>query len=241
MQRETDADLAQKLANPVSSLISVPLQFNYDCCMGPDDSGRYLLNVQPVVPLTLNDDWNLIIRTILPVISQDIGFGDQSGLGDTTQSFFFSPQTGSKTIWAIGPVFYYPTGTDGFSGAKWGAGPTALVLKEAEGGTTYGVLANHVWSFAGAESHADISSTFIQPFFSHTFPNATGLSVNAETSYDWEHDQWTVPVNVGVNHVYKFGGQRVQLGLGGRVYLEGPDDGPDWGLRFTTTFLFPKG
>ncbi|MES1198643.1 MAG: hypothetical protein ABUS48_01530 [Pseudomonadota bacterium] len=236
-EQGSDAELAQKLANPVVSLISVPLQYNYDCCTGVSDA-RWTLNVQPVLPFALNARWNLIVRTIVPIIDQE-GEPDHSGFGDTTQSFFFAPPSKNSLTWAVGPVFYYPTGTDGLSSAKWGAGPTALVLKQT-GHVTYGALVNQIWSFAGAGSHPSISTTFLQPFFNYTYPDTTGISVNLESTYDWKHDQWTIPLNVGISHIYAFTGQRVSLGATGRVYLDSPRGGPGWGLRFVATFLFPK-
>lgn len=241
-EEHPDTDLAKQLANPVSKLISVPFQYNYDERVGPDDVGRSTLNIQPVVPFTLNENWDLIVRTILPVIDQDgtPGIDGQGmGLGDTTQSFFFAPPTVNGFTWAIGPAFYYPTGTNGYSGGKWGAGPTGLVLKQDKG-FTYGILANHIWSVAGAESRPDISTTFLQPFFNHTWPDSTGLFLNLESSYDWEREHWTVPLNVGVSHMFRIGQQRVQAGAGYRQYFDAPPGGPDWGLRFFATFLFPK-
>jgi len=147
------AELAKKLTNPVARRISVPFQFNYDEGFGPQDAFKLTLNIQPVVPLSLNEEWNLIIRTIVPVVYQDPpadGISSEFGLGDTTQSFFFSPKkpTAGGWIWAIGPVFLWPTGTDDLlDSGKWGAGPTALVLKQ-DHGWTYGMLANHLWSYA---------------------------------------------------------------------------------------------
>ena len=241
----SDAELAKKLANPVASLISVPLQFNYDEGYGPKDAGIWRLNVQPVIPVSLNEEWNLIIRTIVPVVYQESladGIDSQFGLGDTVQSFFFSPKapTSGGWIWGVGPVFLWPTGTDDILGSeKWGAGPTGLILKQ-EKGWTYGVLANHIWSYAGDDDRDEVNATFIQPFLVYTFPTATGIGINTESTYDWNNDQWTVPLNLFVNQIVKFGKQPVQFAIGPRYYAESPDGGPEWGVRFTMTFLFPK-
>jgi hypothetical protein len=241
-----DADLAKQLANPVSSLISVPFQLNYDCCFGPEDADRFTLNIQPVVPITLNEDWNLIVRTIVPVTYHEAPaalLDDEFGLGDTTQSFFFAPSRPvNGIVWGLGPVFLWPTGTEPELGTeKWGAGPTGLILKQS-GGWTYGILANHIWSYAdaGDRDRDDVSSTFLQPFLSYTFPSTLQLSLNTESTYDWEADEWTVPINAGVSRIFKFGNQRVSLGVQGRVYAVSPDGGPEWGARAVATFLFPK-
>ena len=239
--RESDVELAKKLANPVADLISLPFQFNYDCCYGPEDAGRTTLNIQPVVPVHLTDNLNLIIRTIVPVISQQetvAGTRDQLGLGDILQTWFLSPKTEGVTL-AAGPAILYPSGTDGFSQHKWSAGPAALVLKQ-HGHMTYGLLATQVWSFAGSERAGDVNTTMLQPFFNYTFPNTTGILANLESSYDWERKDWTVPMNVGVTHIYKVGEQRIQGGIMGRYYLDKPGGGPDWGVRLVVTFLIPS-
>lgn len=240
---EAASDLAKKLANPVAELVSLPLQLNYDCCYGPADGERVTLNVQPVVPIKLNDDWNLVLRTIVPFVTQTEATpagGDRMGLGDTTQTFFFSPRnTKNGLTWAVGPAFFYPTGTGGFSGEKWAAGPSALILKQ-QGGLTYGMLTNHLWSFAGNDRAEEISNTLLQPFFNYTFPNSTGVLINLESTYDWKRKQWSVPMNAGVTHVYKLGDQRIQAGIMGRYYFDSPSGGPDWGVRFVATFLIPS-
>ncbi|UHQ19340.1 transporter [Lysobacter sp. KIS68-7] len=240
-----DADeLAKKLANPVASLISVPFQFNYDDGFA-DGGSRTFVNVQPVVPVSISEDWNMISRTILPIDYRDDvppGTGSTFGLGDITQSLFFSPKepTSGGWIWGIGPAFLLPTATDDVLGTgKWAAGPTAVVLKQTSAGWTYGFLMNHLWSFAGDDDRAGVSNTFFQPFLTKALGQGRTLSFNFESSYDWKHSQWTVPFNAGYSKVTKIGSQMVSFQGGVRYYFETPEGGPDWGVRFTATLLFP--
>lgn len=242
---EDAAELAKKLQNPIASLISVPFKLNWDTGIGPANADRYVLNIQPVVPVSISDNTNLIIRTIVPIIKAEApvaAMDNESGLGDILQSFFFSPKapTDGGWIWGAGPVLLYPSASNDAVGAeKWGAGPTAVVLKQ-DSGWTYGALGNHVWSFAGNDHRSDVSATFIQPFLSYTTKTFTTYGINTESTYDWENSQWTVPVNLSVSQLMKFGKQPVSFQLAARSYLERPEGGPDWGLSFTTTFLFPK-
>ena len=241
---DTDgADLAKQLANPVASLISVPFQANWDFGIGINDAARFTLNVQPVIPISLTEDWNLIIRTILPVIDAESpapGIDDASGLGDTVQSFFFSPKEPvNGWILAAGPVVLWPTATDDLlGGEKWGAGPTALALKQS-GPWNYGLLFNHLWSYAGEDNRGEVNASFIQPFCSYITDTKTTFTLNAESTYDWEREQWSVPLNVVVSQLFKVGGQPMQSFVGGRYYVEGPDGGPEWGLRAGIVLLFP--
>lgn len=243
---EDDAELATKLSNPIASMISVPFQFNYDDEIGPERDGQRLqLNFQPVVPIGLGADWTMISRTILPVIDQDDifpGAGSQFGLGDITQSLFFSPTPApGGVIWGAGPVFLVPTGTDELlSAEKWGAGPTAVVLKQSNG-WTIGILANHIWSFAGADDRDDVSTTFLQPFLSYTTPDAWTFGINTESTYDWENDAWSVPINLTASKLVRFGNQPVSLGGGLRYWADSTDGGPHgFGARAIVTFLFPE-
>ncbi|HSN72709.1 MAG TPA: hypothetical protein VLT59_14430 [Steroidobacteraceae bacterium] len=242
-----ETDLAMQLSNPVAALISAPLQLNYDQDIGPRDEGeRWLLNVQPVIPFDLNPEWNLISRTILPVVRQtDIfpGAGSQNGIGDIVQSIFFSPKapTASGWIWGAGPVLLLPTGSnDLLTTDKWGAGPTAVVLKQSNGWTR-GLLANHIWSFAGDDDRADVNATFLQPFLTYTTPTQWTFAVNTESTYDWDNEQWSVPVNASASKLLRFGTQLVSLGAGLRYWLDSPDSGAEGlGVRFTMTLLFPR-
>lgn len=243
-----DADqLARQLSNPIASLTSVPMQFNYDDGVGPLDEGnRFFLNVQPVIPVSIGENWNMISRTIIPVISQqDVfpGAGSQLGLGDTVQSLFFSPKavTASGWTWGAGPVLLIPTASDDLlGGGKWGAGPTAVALRQTAAGWTYGVLANQIWSFAGEGDRADINAAYLQPFLAKSLGKGRTISTALESTYDWENEQWTVPLNVGYSKVSRIGNQLVSYQGGLRYYLEAPDGGARWGLRFTFTLLYPK-
>jgi hypothetical protein len=246
-QAETNEELAMQMSNPVAALISVPFQFNYDQNIGSARDGkRWLLNIQPVVPFDLNADWNLISRTILPVVWQDEvfpGAGSQSGIGDIVQSVFFSPKapTAGGLIWGAGPVLLLPTGSnDLLTTDKWGAGPTGVVIRQ-QGPWTAGALANHIWSFAGNSSRADVNATFLQPFLTYTTPTATTFSLNTESTYDWNSRQWSVPINTGVSQILRLGDQLVQVGAVARYWAATPESGPQgWGLRLNFTFLFPR-
>ena len=247
---DQEAELAKKLQNPVASLISVPIQNNWDFGIGPAHSMKYTANIQPVVPISISEDWNLIIRTIMPVIYAEAVSGNplappgaresHSGLGDITQSFFLSPKEPvGGWIFGAGPVGYYPTATESELGAgKLGFGPTVVALQQ-KSGFTYGVLANHIWSVAGWGDQ-NVNATFLQPFVSYTTKTYTTFGINTESTYDWQAQQWTVPVNATLQQLMKIGKLPVAFQIGYRYYAEAPNGGPDWGLRFTVTFLFPK-
>lgn len=244
-QPEPDSadELAKKLQNPIANLISVPLQSNWDFHVGPADATKYTLNIQPVIPFSITQDWNLVTRTIVPVVdlgSVAPGVSDKSGLGDIVQSFFFSPKEPvGGWILGGGPVLLYPSATESsLGGEKWGMGPTFVVLRQV-GGWTFGMLANHLQSFAGDDDRDRVSATFLQPFLTYTFKTRTSLSLNTETTYDWRHEAWNVPINAAVAQLVKVGPLPVQFQLGLRGYAESPHGEPDWGVRFAMTLLLP--
>jgi hypothetical protein len=246
-QDDQVTELAKKLSNPVASLINVPLQYNYDEYGGANDGAAVSrLNIQPVIPLTLNQDWNLITRTIVPLIDQQdfpLEAMNESGLGDITTSLFLSPSKPSESgwIWGAGPIFLLPTASDQALGTeKWGVGPTAVALKQ-KGPWTAGMLAAHTWSFAGDDDRASVNATFLQPFLSYITETKTTLAILTESTYDWEAEQWSVPLMALVAQMFKIGPQILQLAVGGKYWVESPDNGPEgWGLRVQLTFLFPK-
>jgi hypothetical protein len=243
----SDADaLAMQLSNPVAALISVPFQFNWDTGLGRDGDGdRTTLNFQPVIPVSIGAEWNLISRTIVPVIWQDDvvpGGGSQSGFGDVLQSVFFSPKapTASGWIWGVGPAFLLPTGNSDFTLDQWAAGPTAVVLRQNAAGWTYGMLVNQLWGISNSGPLPDVDATFLQPFVTKRIGPGRTLGMNLEATYDRNSSQWTVPLNGSLSQILPIGGQLVSVGLGGRVFLDAPRGGPDWGLRLTVTLLFPR-
>jgi len=243
----SEDELAKQLANPISSLISVPIQFNYDQNIGTEDDGdRVTINLQPVLPFKLNEDWNLISRTILPIISQsDIapGVGSQSGLGDIVQSIWFSPAKPTASGWILGagPAFLLPTGSDDLLTAdKWAAGPTAIALKQ-QGPWTYGALTNHLWSFAGENSRADVNSTFMQPFLVYNTQGGVSYTLQTETTYNWEDSEWSIPVVFGMGKVTKIGNQAVQFFAGVRYWVDSAPSGAEgFGIRLNMILLYPK-
>ncbi len=244
---QDEAELAKMLSNPIASLIIVPIQADYDENFGPDEEGSvWRINIQPVIPFTLNEEWNLISRTILPIIDQDDipvkGMGE-SGIGDIVQSLFLSPQepTSAGIIWGAGPVFLIPTASDdALGGEKWGIGPTAVALKQ-DGPWTYGALTNHIESVAGDDDRADISLTLLQPFLTYRTRTMTTFALETGSTYDWKNEEWSVPINFSVQQLLKIGKMPLQIAAGVRYWADSPDNGvEDWGARLTLTFLFPK-
>lgn len=241
--------LAKEIANPIAAQVSVLFENDYDWGLGTANHGsQYTLTVQPLIPFTLNKDWNLISRTSLPFVSEMKISPDlvrSSGLGDTEQSLFLSPNapTGRGWVWGIGPVFLLPTAAGDLGSKKWGAGPTAAAIRQ-EGPWTTGVLLNHVWSFAGDRRAEAVSSTYIQPLVAYTTPSATTLTLTAETTYDWTHRQWTVPVNVTLAQLFDPTPHGLpvplQVEAGYRFYLDAPGNHPDGGVRLSLTALIPR-
>jgi hypothetical protein len=245
-QPASEGDLAKKTQNPVSDLISVPFESNFNFGVGPNDDLQYILNVQPVMPFRLSEDWNLITRTIIPLIDQPElgpGVGDVFGLGDIQLSLFLSPAKSGALIWGIGPIFQFPTATDDALGSdKWSAGPTAAALT-IRGPWVLGALVNHLWSFAGDDDRADVNQTLIQPIVTYNLPGGWFLTSVPYITANWEtdgDDRWTVPIGIGVGKVHRFGTLPVGLELASYYNVVRPDDAAEWTLRFRINLLFPK-
>ncbi len=234
-------ELAKKLANPIANLISVPIQSNLDVGIGAFNGSKLVVNVQPVIPITLSPKLNLITRWIVPIASQFDISGEntsQSGLGDAVITGFVGPSQTSLT-WGVGPVFLVPVATDDLLGSgKFGIGPSAVALKQS-GPWTYGALLNHIISVAGNVTRKDVSATFINPFVVYNWKSGAGVTLNGEYTQDWENDISVAVVHAMFSGVTKFGGQTVSLAIGPRVHFA-PDNHPAYGLRAVITLVFPK-
>jgi hypothetical protein len=241
------ADLARQLSNPIASLVSVPFQFNWEQNVGPSKLTRFVLNVQPVMPFSVNEDVNLIVRLIAPLLSQPPLFDGgvaASGMSDITTSFFVSPSNSTKLIWGAGPVFVLPSTSEPTLGTgKWSAGPTVVALTQT-GPWTLGALWNQVWSFSGDPSRSDVNQMFLQPFLAYQATHTITLTVQSEMTANWEADAegetWTVPVNVLVSKLSSLGTFPASYALGVGAFTAHPDVGPSWKIRGAITVLLPR-
>lgn len=242
---ESQEALAKAAQNPVAKLISVPFQNNFNFGIGPNNAMQYVLNIQPVIPFSLSKNWNLITRTIMPIINMPSpapGVASASGLGDINPTLFLSPANSGKFIWGVGPTFILPTATDGALGSgKWCAGP-AVVALTMHGHWVIGALVNNQWSFAGYGSQ-DVSAMLVQPFINYNLPKGWYLTSAPIITSNWKassSDRWTVPVGGGVGKIQRFGKLPLNIQIGAYYNVETPDNGADWQLRFQVQFLFPK-
>ncbi len=236
-------DLARAAQNPVASLISLPFQNNTNFDVGPQEKTQNIMNIQPVWPFEMNEDWNLITRTIVPVISQPAATPAQDrefGLGDTVFTAFLSPKDSGEWIWGVGPALLLPTSTDDRLGAgEWGAGPSAVVLT-IRGPWVVGSLFSNVWSFTGDEQ---VNLFTWQYFVNYNLDDGWYLTSAPVITANWEADSdntWTVPFGGGVGKIFKIGNQPLNAQASAYYNVEKPEFGADWQLRLQLQFLFPK-
>jgi hypothetical protein len=240
-------ELAKLAQNPIANLISVPFQNNTNFNYGPEDGTQNILNIQPVIPITLSKEWNLITRTILPVIWQPQLGPDQDssfGLGDTQFSAFLSPSNANGWIWGVGAIAQLPTHTDQTLGNNnWGLGPTAVALHLSKGDPwVYGMLVNNLWSIDSCSS-GSYNNGLIQPFLNYNFEGGTYLTSAPIITVDWTADsgnRWTVPLGGGIGHIFHLGRLPVNTQISGYYNVVTPDDGADWQLRAQVQLMFPK-
>lgn len=243
---QSEGDLARKVQNPVADLISVPFQSNFNFGVGPHDDLQYILNIQPVIPVHLSENWNLITRTIVPLVYQPVlapGLDDEFGLSDTQFSMFLSPAKSQGLIWGAGPILQFPTTTDKLLGTeKWAAGPTAVVLR-MDGHWVFGALANNIWSYAGDSDRPNVNQFLVQPFVNYNLNDGWYVTTSPVVTANWKAaaaDTWTVPLGGGVGKIFHLG----KLPMNGQFQtfynVEKPEGAPDWQARIQFQFLFPR-
>jgi hypothetical protein len=243
---QDSGDLAKKSQNPIADLATLPFQNNFNFRIGPNHVTQYLLNVQPVYPIHLSSNLNLITRYILPVINESSpapGIHHAFGLGDFNPSFFLSPVCDTGFTWGVGPTFTFPTATDAALGSgKWSAGPTAVGVF-TKGDWVLGVLVNNQWSYAGWSSQP-VKAMLLEPFINYNLPHAWYIVTDPIMTANWVapgRDQWTVPVGGGFGKIFKICKQPINVQLSAYYNALTPRDfGPAWQLRFQFEFLFPK-
>ena len=237
--------LGKKLQNPLANLIIVPFENNFESGLGPEKDGfRYRLRFQPLIPVSLNEDWLLILRPIVPVVFQNnvVGKTGQAGLEDIELEPFVSPKElwPAGLFWGVGPIFLFPSASKALMGSeKSGLGPNGVVLKQS-GPWTAGILAHHMWSYAGNDKREDIDSTYLQPFAAHTSKTGFSITASSETTYDWKDEEWTFPVIAGANQVFSIDGNFINIGLQGIYYPVAPSGEAKWGIRLTIKLLYPS-
>jgi len=241
--QDDSESLAKAAQNPLASMISLPFQNNTNFDYGPDDDVQNILNIQPIWPFKLNDDWNLITRTILPVMSVPAltpGGSRTTGLGDTTFTGWFSPSAASKWIWGAGPVLVLPTSSDDELGSgEWSAGASVVILT-MPGKWVLGSLISNVWDVSGGE---DVNFFTWQPIVNYNLSDGWYLAFVPVITANWEADsdqRWTVPVGGGVGKIFRIGKQPINMS--GHVYYNAikPDIVGDWTLRIQFQLMFPR-
>ena len=241
-------ELAKIAQNPVGNLISVPFQNNVNLNFGPEKGTQNILNIQPVIPISINQDWNIITRTILPVIWQPaLGPDDGSltGLGDLQFNAFLSPAKPGNWIWGAGAIVQAPTQSNAKLGNdNWGLGPTFVVLHLDKGSPwVYGVLVNNVWSLTSNKQGGSYSNGVVQPFVNYNFDSGLYLTTSPILTVDWNADsgqQWTVPVGGGVGKIFHVGKLPVNTQLSAYYNVAKPDFGANWQIRAQVQLMFPK-
>jgi hypothetical protein len=241
-------ELAKIAQNPVGNLISVPFQNNANYNVGPLNGNQNILNIQPVIPVEISPEWNIITRTIVPVISQPKLSQDaerKNGIGDTAFTAFLSPAKPGHWIWGVGPIVQIPTNTSDELGNKnWGLGPAFVVLHLDKGSPwVYGVLINNVWSLSSSKQGGSYDNGLIQPFVNYNFPGGLYLTSAPIATVDWKADSgehWTVPIGGGVGKIFHLGKLPVNTQLSAYYNVVHPDNGANWQLRAQVQFMFPK-
>ena len=244
---DKEAALQAAAANPLAALISVPFQFNANYDVGPYHQFGYTLNVQPVVPVAISDKSTMIFRTIVPFayvpeLNKSPLVGNVVGLGQINPQLYFIPARAGSFTFGPGVTFLLPTSTNPLVGTnKWAIGPDVAVVATTKT-TLLGFIANNLWSVAGSPQGVNINSFFIQPFYVKNFAHGVGLTIQSQTTANWEapgNQKWTVPIFLAINQLQKSGRQPLQLSGGIGYNAIRPFQTATWFARFAVTLLYP--
>lgn len=243
---QESSDIAKQAQNPIANLISVPLENDFNPHTGVNKEDSYVFEMKPVVPFRLSNDWNLITRTIIPVIQvPDLapGVHGTGGLGDVQESLFLSPTKVGPVIWGAGPVISFPTATENTLGTKkLSLGPTVVVLR-SQGHWLFGALAQNLFSVAGPSGRPDVNQMLLQPFVNYNLPHKWYLTSSPIITANWElrsSERWVVPVGGGVGRIVHLGKQPVNVYTQVFRNVQRPDGTSSWSARFQMQLLFPK-
>lgn len=238
--------LKKAALNPVANLISVPVQDNSNFSIGPYNRTQNVLNIQPVIPVHLNENWNLITRIIQPIVWQPYPqqtTGGEYGLGDMNPTFFLSPAKPGKLIWGVGPALVIPTATSDITGqGQFSLGPSVVLLTQP-GHWTIGALANNVWSVAGASGRAPVNQFLMQYFLNYNLKKGYYITLQPILTANWmasSGNVWTVPFGGGIGRIMKLGFQPVNISAQFYGNAVTPAGGSPWSMRLQIAFLFPK-
>ena len=241
---QDEEQLAEAAQNPVGDLISIPFQNNTSFGIGPHSRTQNVLNIQPVYPFHVNEKWNLITRTIIPIISQpDVSMesGGTTGIGDISFTAFLSPKSPGKLIWGVGPALSIPTAGDNIPGfGKWALGPSVVALT-ISGPWVAGALVNNVWSIGGDDNEPDVSFLLIQYFVNYNMESGVYFVTAPIITNNWKvDDSLILPFGGGIGKIFRLGKLPINGNVQAYYNAVTPDSGPKWSTRVQLQLLFPK-
>jgi len=234
-------DVAQAKHNPFTETINLPIEADTGFGLGPHHDIGEELTIQPLFPVTLNNDWNLIVRPLLPITYSPVP-EKRFGLGDIQPSFFLTPAQVDRWTWGVGPAFQLPTATSNELGTgKWSAGPTGALIY-IEGPWFAGVLMSQLWSFAGPH-RSPVNQTSAEPNVSYNFESGWYIQTDPTITYDWSaapRDAWSLPIGLDVGKAVQIGGRSLTFQIGAYDFVKHPADATQWIIRAQVTFIFPR-
>jgi hypothetical protein len=236
--------LAKASQNPVADMTSIPLQFNWYSGGGLGTETMSITNLQPVIPMPISDKWNVVSRTIVPIVSMPSAGGERSkGIADIQEQIFFSPSQPKKLIWGFGPILSLPTATvSELTTGQFGIGPSAVLLV-MPGKFVLGGVINNLFRFAGNDETTPINNFFAQPFINYNLKKGWALATAPAITANWEAEsdqQWTVPVGMGITKIAMIGKQALSVSMQYYHNAIRPDNAGADLVRMQVAFLFPK-